>query len=313
MTGRFRSGSLVLVTAFVGLFGLSLAARAPQASQRTVYVTVVDQAGKPVTGLGMGDLGIKEDNVIREVTAVKPATDPLYVSVLVDTTPALGNAVQDLRASVTAFVHDILAANPKNMVSFGEFGGQAMTDVKFTSNAQDLDKYISKLFPKPDGGSVLFEGLMEASKDLQKVPSARRAIVTINMEPEDEVSHQPPPNIAQAAQKGGASVWGVSVQGVSGDQGATASGNTASTSSTGRNPNTENMLNGLAQNTGGMRIVVLASSALEAQLKDVAACLNSQYEVTFNRPAGAKPAKMTQAGVARAGARALTLMWSTGK
>lgn len=309
----YRSGGLILVAGFVGLFGLTPAARTLQASgERSVYVTVIDQAGRPIAGLGVQDFGIKEDNVIRQVTAVKPAPDPLYVSLLLDTTPNVTNVVQELRRAVGSFVHDILAANAQNKISIGEFGGQAMTDVKFTSDVQELDKFIAKLFPKPSGGSVLFESLMDTSKNMEKAASPRRAIISINMEPEDETSQMPLTSVAKAVQKGGASVWGISVMGA-GNLGTVTGRNASSTGGTGRNPNTDVMLNGLAQNSGGLRLLYMSSTTLEVQLKALAAILNSQYLVTFKRPAGAKPAKDTVAGVARQGAHALTLRWATGK
>jgi VWFA-related protein len=314
MGRKHWSGGLVLIAGFVGVFSLATAARTPQATgERSVYVTVLDSSGRPLTGLGVQDFGIKEDNVIREVTAVKPATDPLFLSVLVDTTPNVTNSVQELRTAVSSFVHDILAANPENKVSIGEFGGQAMTDVKFTSKAEDLDKFIPKIFPKPSGGSVLFEGLIDAGNNMQKATSPRRAIVTINMEPEEETSQMPVSSVAKAIQKGGASVWGISVQGIAAGGNVTDTTSTTLGNTTGRNPNTDVLLSGLAQNTGGARIVLMSSAALEGQLKALAAVLNSQYLVTFTRPAGAKPAKDTVAGVARPGAHALTLRWATGK
>jgi hypothetical protein len=37
-----------------------------QASDKSIYVRVVDDARKPVTGLAATDFGVREDNVIRE-------------------------------------------------------------------------------------------------------------------------------------------------------------------------------------------------------------------------------------------------------
>jgi hypothetical protein len=55
----------------------------------------------------------------------------------------------------------------------------------------------------------------------------------------------------------------------------------------------DQVLSGLAVNTGGMRQNIITSAALENWLKVVAGCLTSQYVVTYKRP-DATPAKIVQ-------------------
>ena len=286
-----RSRLLGLLTLPVALSAVLLARplAAPEAQapgEKSIYVTVVDDANKVVTGLTAADVAVREDNVIREVTSIKPATDPMSIVVLADTTEALKDSVRDLRTGLTSFVKDVLTASPESQIQLGEFQGASTVRVKFTPKQPDLEKAISRLFPQPETAPVLLEALVDASKDLAKRPTPRKAIVTINMEPSGDQSTIQPRDVANEVMKSGAALWSISIQ-----------------AGTNRNPTRDQLLGGLATNTGAMRQTIITSSALESWLKTYASCLTSQYVVSYKRP-DATPAKVVQVA-ARPGLKAL--------
>jgi hypothetical protein len=286
-----RSRFLGLLTLPVALSAVLLARplAAPEAQapgEKSIYVTVVDDANKVVTGLTAADVGVREDNVIREVTSIKPATDPISIVLLADTTEALKDSVRDLRSGLTTFVKDVLTASPESQIQLSEFQGASTVRVKFTPKQPDLEKAISRLFPQPETAPVLLEALVDASKDLAKRPTPRKAIVTINMEPSGDQSTIQPRDVANEVMKSGAGLWSISIQ-----------------AGTNRNPTRDQLLGGLATNTGAMRQTIITSSALESWLKTYASCLTSQYVVSYKRP-DATPAKVVQVA-ARPGLKAL--------
>ena len=68
-----------------GLLSLAAVAvfSAPIASQdgeRTVWVSVLDEDGAPVDGLGSGDFVVEEDGEAREVLRVGPASTAIAIS-----------------------------------------------------------------------------------------------------------------------------------------------------------------------------------------------------------------------------------------
>ena len=277
MALRFRSSGLILPVAVSAVFlARPIAAPEVQAADKSIYVTVVDEAGKPVTGLAATDFGIREDNVIREVTAAKAATEPLSVVLLADTTSSVGENVRDIRTGALAFAREFLKASPESQIQLSEFQGAATVRVKFTPKLPDLEKAITRLFPQPETASVLLEAIVDASKDLGRRPTPRRAIVTVNMEPSGEQSQLQPKDVANEVMKSGASLWSISVQ-----------------TGSNRNMARDQVLSGLAVNTGGMRQTINSASALENWMKVFAGCLTSQYVVTYKRP-DATPAKIVQ-------------------
>src|ERR1700750_1308775 len=89
----------------------------PVQSQRSIIVTVLDQSGAPVKGVGPGDLAVREDAATREVGDVKPAADRMTIALLIDNTkPTMGKdaPTQELRAGLTAFVKKVQAASPES-------------------------------------------------------------------------------------------------------------------------------------------------------------------------------------------------------
>ncbi len=300
MAPRFLRASVTTVAGLAALLTVggtgTLVARAAQAAgDRTLFVNVFDAAKAPLPGLTAADFQVREDGAVREIASVSVSTDPVFVSLLLDTTADVQEAVTDLRKAATTFVRDLLAGNPQAQVTVVEFAGAVTINTKATSKFEDLEKGISRIFPKRGAGAVLNEALIESSRDLARKPGARRVIVSVNVEPSDEQSEIQPRRLGDEVRKSGASVWAFSVQRGSG--------------LTGRNTVRDGLLVDLAGASGGFRGLVPQPGALESTMKLVAEHLLSTYAVTIKR-GDAPPWKQTQVGVNRPGARAATLTWN---
>src|SRR5216110_1649864 len=77
---------------------------AAQALQRSLYVSVVNEAGEPIPDLGPADFIVREDNVAREVLRVAPADEPMQVAVLVDTSQTSRNNISYMRTALPPFI-----------------------------------------------------------------------------------------------------------------------------------------------------------------------------------------------------------------
>ena len=271
----------------------ALAAGAPQGGvQKTALVTVVAEAGGPVANLAGPDFIVREDRATRDVVGVQPATDPLFITLLVDTIrPPAGvlAPTQDLRRALTSFVTTIKKGNPDAQIAILDFAGASVTAVDFTTAASALELYIQRLFPNRRADAVLIEALVDGGKKLSDKPSPRRAIVAVDFNAPDSSAVQTMNQAGENIRKSGATVWTVSVRGT-----ATSS-------------NREEVLNVVTRASGGMRLTVVEASGLESMLKSVANSLLSQYTVTFVRPADAS-VKSTQMET-RKGGKVLLTPW----
>src|SRR5689334_4610558 len=75
--------------------------------EHSLYVSVLDSNGVPVPDLGPSDFLVKEDNMTREVLRVTPATEPMQIAVLVDTSQAARNDIQYMRQALPPFVAEL--------------------------------------------------------------------------------------------------------------------------------------------------------------------------------------------------------------
>jgi hypothetical protein len=274
----------------------------PAASVRTqggvdksLYLSVLDAAGKPVKDMVADDILIREDNVDRQVVAVKPAAQPISVAILVDTAQgvrvvdAYGTPeeyVRDLRVAVGSFAKQLLGQSPNASVSLMEFGQAAITVVKYTSDPAEFEKGVNHIVSRPGVASVLGEALEAAAKDLAGRPGGRKAIVSLNLEPSNEQSFENDRQIRDAFRKSGVQLWSVSVQ-----RGKL------------QNSQRDVVLNDFAKLSGGQRDFVVGISAVEGILKGYADALVYQYEVVFKRPESKKEPLVIQVGTARQGVK----------
>jgi hypothetical protein len=277
-------------------------ARAQDANAKTVYATLLDKDGKLLTDLGPDELAVFEDGKMRTTISVKRASSPISIMMLADTTKtvsgtgldirgssgaAAGELIRDIRDAFTALTQQMSASNAKNELALMEFGQAAITIVPFTSNPDDVTKGIGKLVSKPDAKSVLLEAILDGSKQLSKRPNARRALVSINVEPSDEDSQEPANSIMKELAAAQAPLFAVSLQ--KGDL---------------RNPKRGPILDGFSDRTGGRHDAIVGQSALINMLKQYGDILNAQYEITYARPTGAPP-QVVQVATLRTGLKIL--------
>lgn len=285
MSSRFR---LLLPLFLVVLLSPMLLARQAGGVNKSLFVAVLDENGRPVRQFTADDVLIREDGQDRPVVEVKPASQPISVAVLIDTAQSArvsdhygtpDEYVRDLRVATSSFAHQLLTLSPEAHVSLMEFGQAAVTMVKYTTDLTEFDKGVNRIVSRPGVGSVLGEALAQANKDLLAEPGGRRAIVSINLEPSDEQSIENANPIKDSFRKSGAQLWALSVH-----RGEL------------KNSNRDVVLNDFAKLTGGQRDFIVDISAMESILKAYANALAMQYEVVYKRPENAKTAKAIQVG-----------------
>jgi len=289
---RSAAARQLLATAFVA------AVAAPafgQATERALYVSVLDRSGAPVDGLRPEDFVVREDGVRREVLRVAPATTAMQIAVLVDTSEAAADAVRDIREGLMRFVG---ATHEGNQISLITFGGPPRIVVEATGSLQQLQQGVQRLFPLSDQAAYLLDALIETTRGFERREAARPVIVVVTTTGLDFSHRGDWTKVVEGVRASGAVMHTVVLQV---PQPAFVA-DPAPSSSEVRDQllQRDMLLERGPRDTGGRRRDLLVSSGLPHVLGQLAQELMSQYRVVYARPDALIPPEDIQVTVTRA-------------
>ncbi len=257
---------VAILAAVAALVGPVLRA---QDVDRVMFVSVLDKAGAAVTGLSARDFKVYEDEVPREVLRVVPATDPIEIAILVDTSQAAAPYMQDIRPAVAEFARQMASgSNPVALISFGD---RPSIVVDYTTDPERLEQGSQHLYAAPDSGAYLMDAIIETARGLEKRPPSRAVILAITTEG-TEFSNAQASTVIKDVQQAGATLDLLAM-----------------------GPPATNMMNTPARErallfdrgtkaTGGRFDQILTSMALSKTLGQIADDLTHQYRVTYAHP-----------------------------
>jgi Ca-activated chloride channel homolog len=239
-----------------------------QAEERSVYASVLNEAGAPVATLTAPDFIVRENGIRREVLGVSPASDPLRIAVLVDTSQAVRPYIQDLRAGLQSFLREMQG---RHEIALFEFGERPTLLVNYTTDLTRLDDAVGRLFARSGSGAYVLDAIVEVSRGLRAREGARPVMVVITAEgPEfSERYHQ---TVLDELRGSGATLHSF----VFNRRGASSLNDAAR--------EREITLAKGTSMTGGRREDLLSSMALPERLQQLATELKNQYRVVYARP-----------------------------
>jgi hypothetical protein len=250
------------------------AALLSQAIERSMYVSVVDQAGAPVPNLGPSDFIVREDNLSREVLRVAPATDPLQVAILVDNSTAAASLVPNIRRALPAFVEVLMrptASGRRNEVAIITLGSRPTILANYSIDPAPLTKAIDRIWEETfNSGYYLLNGIIEVSQGIRRRESTRPVIVAIAGEG-PELSSRHPEQVLDQLRGSGAALHVISI------------GLPAADSSD-EVRDRHRVVDEGTRITGGTHTQLLAVTALDGRLQQLANVLTHSYRVVYARP-----------------------------
>ena len=259
-----------LVTALI----YSLVAACPsslfaQAGQRSLYVSVLDKSGTPVSGVLPADLIVREDDAVREVLRVAPADEPLHVALLVDDSEEAEPYVRDYREAFPAFITAVLQNRPTggpHQVALIALASRPTVLTDYTSDSKRLLQGTQRIFSQSGTGTYLLDGIVEVSAGIRKRGSTQPVIIAVTAEG-PELSHNQFDLALDSLRQSGATFHVVVL-------GRPVNESIDRMMALTRGP----------RDSGGSYDMLLAGTALTAKMKALAAELTGQYRVTYARP-----------------------------
>jgi len=256
----------------VGLLGSAQSDRPAEPITRTVYVTVTDDNGGPVTDLTSEDFSVKEGGKDREIVRAVPATTPIRLTLMVEER-LLGDG--GIRQGLFDFMKRMQPFSETALVAIGL---RNSTIVPYTKDLGLMVKAINGLSLNPPPHSNLTEGILDIGKIIEKQHPERPVVVVVAV---------------SGGQSGGASSNEVLNQ--LRQSGAMMSAVTIATNSANSpvgsladESNREQVIGDGAKQSGGRRVEVAATISVSKGLQQLAGDLSAQYMLQYVLPEGIK-------------------------
>jgi VWFA-related protein len=252
-----------------------------------MYVSVLDESGRPVADLGPEAFDVREDKRPREVLRASRASTPMEIAVLIDNSQAATSYINDMRRALEPFVRSL--GNDGHQIALIELADRPAILVDYTSSPDRLAAGVNRIFAREGSGTMLLDGLIDASRGLRKREADRRIIVAITTEGTD-FSTRGYEHSLEGLRDGGAMFYAFVI---TTDGGANLSNEEAR--------NRSIVLDRGTRSSGGHRQQLLTGMALADALENLAAELKQQYHVVFARPDTTVPPQRVEVAVKRPG------------
>jgi hypothetical protein len=269
---------------FVALTAIPVSASS-QSVERSVYASVLDRAGRPVTDVAAKDLTVRENHIDRRVLLVSRAVERLDVAVLVDTSEDAEAFIPDFRRGLLEFFRGMSDRHEIALIGFGQ---RPNILVDYTRDIRRLEAGVARVFVQRGSGAYLMDSIIETSLGLRSRERPVREVVVITSEGR-ELSDRNSAEVLGEVQRSGIVLDAFVVvgkqQGVGPASEAGIPGWTAGAASQDQPAHERAVaLDEAIKRTGGRREDLVTAGTLAAKLRELAARLNNQYRVIYEGP-----------------------------
>lgn len=238
-------------------------------------ITVTDKKGQFVPGLTQSDFVILEDKVPQTIETFSDdlaQNTPLYVAVLMDTSPSTAGKLKFQQESAMNFIQTVVKAR-KDRVLFGTFDDEITLLQDFTDKLDLLDKAVYSV-KKMGKQTALFDAVWEFCDQKMRSVPGRRVLLLVT-DGEDTYSRANIRDAIDIAQRTETTIFAIStkagflstVPGVEAGQVADKKDRDLLT---------------LAEETGGAAFFTGDMLSLERSFTRISKELRAQYLVTYN-------------------------------
>ena len=273
MTMSLRAITFAAATLFVPAADTP-AARELAPTERTVYVTVTDNKGAPVSDLTAADLVVKEGGKEREITKAAPASEKIRLTLAVEERLIADTSI---RQSIFDFLKRMSDYAEIRMITIGL---RNHTVADYTSSLDVLVGAINKFTLNPMKESNVAEGVLEIAAHYADAKVQRPVLVVMAIS--GGQAGVDPRTVLDKLRQSGAIMYSATLAwGTDGGPVGTL------TDQSGR----EQVLGDGPKQTGGRRIEAPSTGAFPKTMQTFADDLRAQYAITYVLPDGVKPDK----------------------
>lgn len=238
-------------------------------------ITVTDKKGQFVPGLTQSDFTILEDKVPQTIETFSDdlsQTTPLYIAVLMDTSPSTAGKLKFQQESAMNFIHTVVKLR-KDRVLFGTFDDQINLLQDFTDRLDLLDKAVYGV-KKMGTQTALFDAIWQFCDEKMRSVPGRRVLLVVT-DGEDTYSRANIRDAIDIAQRTETTIFAISTKaGFLATVPGVEAGQVADKK--------DKDLQTLAEETGGVAFFTGDMLSLERSFTRISKELRAQYLVTYN-------------------------------
>jgi hypothetical protein len=161
MFGRTRTPRWRAIAAALAIAGaISSSLSAQRTVTRSVFVSVIDSAGRPALDLTAADFLVTENGARRDVTRATLGDVPMRIVLMVDSSTPVGPLINDFKTALTGFVDTL---PPQHQVAFISSGGQIRVRTRPEDTRDKLRAEVAR-FSSEGGANAFLDTLLEADK-----------------------------------------------------------------------------------------------------------------------------------------------------
>lgn len=237
-------------------------------------ITVVDKKGQFVPGLTQRDFLILEDRVPQQIETFSDDLGqslPVYVAVLMDTSPSTAGKLKFEQESAMNFIQTVVRAR-KDQVLFATFDDEINLRQDFTNKLDLLDRAVSSV-KKTGNQTALFDAIWQFCDEKLRTVAGRRVLVVIT-DGEDTYSRANIRDAIDIAQRTETTIFAISTKAgfLSAVPGVEAGE---------VKDRKDRALVTLAEETGGVAFFTGDMLSLERSFTKISKELRAQYLVTY--------------------------------
>lgn len=142
-----------------------------------VTATVTDSSGRFVSGLGLSDFAVYEDDRLVDVTHFSAERVPVSLGIVLDTSGSMaGDKIANARAAIERFLDQLL--NPDDEVFLIGFSDDVAFRQDWTRNREAVTASLRRI--RVEGGTAMYDAMLEAVPLAQTGRNRKKALVLIS-------------------------------------------------------------------------------------------------------------------------------------
>ena len=238
-------------------------------------ITVTDKKGQFVPGLTKEDFVILEDKIPQTIETFSDdlsLTTPLYIAVLMDTSPSTAGKLKFQQESAMNFIHTIVKLR-KDRVLFATFDDEIKLRQDFTDRLDLLDKAVYGV-KQMGTQTALFDAIWQFCDEKMRSVPGRRVLLVVS-DGADTYSRADIRDAIDIAQRTETTIFAISTKaGFLATVPGVEAGQVADKK--------DRDLQTLSEETGGMAFFTGDMLSLERSFSKISKELRAQYLVTYN-------------------------------